>query len=317
MWLPVDGSSPPEHRQSDATCPRSALNLIVVTSDHLGSVADIARHLYGLEAAEFIAARNEAVRQLRADGCRELAAQVGSLRRPTVLAAELNRALRAAPAEVEALVKAAGELREAQRQALNGDQADLAGLRRHHRQVATNMAVGANRDRARVRAVLEAASLDPLLHPDLRAATFAAEPQPQTGFDLLDPAGDDAWAASTGTPATVSSLADARARRRHRQSSSEDGGTPAATDDDQQPGPPSNPDPASVARATRALELARRRQAAANDTATNAAERVAAAERRLAAARGNLAEAEVRLEAANDAEAQARAELSALTPPPT
>jgi hypothetical protein len=311
-----------------------------VTDDatSIDTVGAAARLLYGLEPTEFVAARNRLVKALKADGKREMAAEVSGFRRPTVVAAELNRVLRADPETLEALLEAANALRDGQRRALADRSVDVAGLRHLHREMAGRLTADAGQRRERVRSLLEATSLDAALHEALRGAAFAVEPQPRTGFDVLD---DDA------STATVSSLAEARARRRamaHGEGTRADGPPTgslgshgeAETDGGQgvestarsreaatgeaptevgrraPPGPRLSPAKAraELDAATKAVTLAQRRVGAAVKTAETARRRMEAAEARLATARGNLAEAETRVEAAEDAQRRARQRLA-------
>ena len=244
----------------------------MATSD-ITSVGDAAAFLYGREPGEFVAARNQLVKELRAGGQRELAAEVATLRRPTVLAGELNRALRSSAVAVEAAIVAGVELRHGQQQALTpggDDEIDVGALRSRHRMAAAEVAAKAQRDQAEVQAIVEAASLDESMHHQLRMAAFATAPTPQTGFDLLD--------TSSAGDATVTSLAEVRAARRRAA----------------EPAPEPKPDP-TTAPGDKAQRLAQRRVEAATRNVAKAQERVEAAEARLAAARGHLAEAESRL----------------------
>jgi len=154
--------------------------------DDLDSAAD---QLYGLDTDTFVAARDQLVKALRAGGRRDLAGDVKALRRPTVIAAELNRVLRTSPADREALISAAQALAEGQHRLLAGDVVDLAGLQAAHRAAVATLADRAERHHGEVHAALEAASVDEALHPQLRRATFAQEPTPTRGFDLLAAAG--------------------------------------------------------------------------------------------------------------------------------
>jgi hypothetical protein len=76
--------------------------------------------LYGLQPEEFTPERNALAAELRAEGDREGAAAVKSLRKPTAAAWVVNQLVRAEPDLVEALLGAGGELRQAHRQAASG-----------------------------------------------------------------------------------------------------------------------------------------------------------------------------------------------------
>lgn len=72
----------------------------------------VADELYGLSRGEFIAARNGAAKQARADGDRQLAEQIRSLRRPSTAAWLANQVVREHREEMEPLLTLGRELRE-------------------------------------------------------------------------------------------------------------------------------------------------------------------------------------------------------------
>jgi hypothetical protein len=76
--------------------------------------------LYGLAPEDFIAARDQLAKELKAGGDAEGAGTVKALRRPTLAAWAVNRAVRQDSAGADALLKAGDELRKAQRRALSG-----------------------------------------------------------------------------------------------------------------------------------------------------------------------------------------------------
>jgi hypothetical protein len=84
-----------------------------------GSDQEVDR-LYASPPEEFIAARDELAKRLKADGRTEEAAEVKGLRRPTVAAWAANRVARQRPDEVAELLAAGAELHKAQRKALSG-----------------------------------------------------------------------------------------------------------------------------------------------------------------------------------------------------
>ncbi|HEY1119010.1 MAG TPA: hypothetical protein VGE43_14960, partial [Acidimicrobiales bacterium] len=67
--------------------------------------------LYDLPAADFVAARNELAKAVRAEGERKLAAEVAKLRRPTATAWALNQIARGQAEVLEAALAAKAELR--------------------------------------------------------------------------------------------------------------------------------------------------------------------------------------------------------------
>ncbi len=94
-------------------------------TDSLDQAAD---ELYGLPPGEFTAARDALVKRLRADKQRELAGEVKALRRPTLAAWALNQVVRNRRKDVEELLAAGEELREAQEQLVAGG--DRSGFQR-------------------------------------------------------------------------------------------------------------------------------------------------------------------------------------------
>lgn len=72
----------------------------------------VADELYGLPPGEFIATRNGAAKQARADGDRQLAEQIRSLRRPSTAAWLANQLVREHREEMEPLLALGRELRE-------------------------------------------------------------------------------------------------------------------------------------------------------------------------------------------------------------
>src|SRR5438477_2169580 len=78
------------------------------------SVDEIADRLYALPPEEFTRARTEAERELRKAGEREQADQEKALRKPTAAAAAANRLVHIHRAQVEAFLRAAAALHDAQ-----------------------------------------------------------------------------------------------------------------------------------------------------------------------------------------------------------
>jgi len=91
------------------------------------SVAD---ELYALPRDEFTQARNAAAKQARDQGHRELAEQIGALRRPSTAAWVANQLAREQSKEIRALVKLGDGLREAQHR-LQGEQLRRLSTQRH------------------------------------------------------------------------------------------------------------------------------------------------------------------------------------------
>jgi hypothetical protein len=74
--------------------------------------------LFALPPEEFVAARDALARELRTEGDPGGAAEVKALRRPTLSAWAINQVARRHPGDVEELLSAGRELREAQRRAM-------------------------------------------------------------------------------------------------------------------------------------------------------------------------------------------------------
>lgn len=143
--------------------------------------------LYGLPADDFIARRDQLVKQVRADGDRGLADAIKALRKPTVVAASLNQALRGDPELVEELLEAVAQLRRTQEAALSGrtgatDGAESFAARLADYRSAVDAVVAlAPSHPVEVRAAVEAAAIGGL-DDELEAAVFAVAPQPEGGF---------------------------------------------------------------------------------------------------------------------------------------
>lgn len=273
------------------------------------TTTDAAVYLYGVEPAEFIAARTALVKQLRTDGHKELASAVKDLRKPSLVAAELNRAVRFSTSDLDLLLRTAAELSDGHRAMLAGDSVDLGSLQSSHRAAAASVAAHATRDRDRIASLLEAASLDESCHPPLRAGTFAVEPSPASGFDLL------AGAAVAKSSPKVASLDRARRRRQRAHDIEKTRAKPKPEAKRTPEARPSRkrtpkPDPETVSRAENAVALTKRRVDAAGKKRTRAVERVNELERRLADARTNLTETELAEAAAEEALAAAEARLA-------
>jgi hypothetical protein len=78
--------------------------------------------LYRGHPEEFVAARNELARELRAAGDRDAAERVRKLRRPSAAAWLINHAALSSPEPLEEFAEASRQLEEAQARALEGDE---------------------------------------------------------------------------------------------------------------------------------------------------------------------------------------------------
>jgi hypothetical protein len=76
--------------------------------------------LYGVDLDEFGPERTRLVKELRAEGLREEAAQVGKLRKPTIAAWALNQLVRRNRREIDLLLHAGHRLRQAQAGVVRG-----------------------------------------------------------------------------------------------------------------------------------------------------------------------------------------------------
>lgn len=81
--------------------------------------------LYELDPAEFVAARNALVKQLKADKRKDEAAVVATLRKPSAAAWALNQVARCSPDLVSAALEAGDVLRAASDSAVGGDASEL------------------------------------------------------------------------------------------------------------------------------------------------------------------------------------------------
>ncbi|MBF6435439.1 hypothetical protein [Nocardia cyriacigeorgica] len=189
-------------------------------------LSEIAAELYGLDPGEFVAARKDRAAQAKRAGDSDLAAEVAELRKPTVAAWTVNLLARAAPDEVDALLRLGEALREAQRE-LSG--ADLRALTRQRQQVVTALArrageLAAEHDRPvgepvlrEVATTLTAALADPEVADQVRDGTLATAATYE-GFGDAAPALTAVPDADTGTGrrdrARTAARHGARGRRR-------------------------------------------------------------------------------------------------------
>src|SRR5689334_11215059 len=122
--------------------------------------------LYGLDPAEFVAARNDLVRRLRSAGRNDDATRVAKLRRPVPAAWALNQVAREQPEVIAAALAEGARLRQALDRAVGGNAGDVRAAQAAERD-AVAAAVGAARSR------LEAAGhadVTPRVANTLRAA---------------------------------------------------------------------------------------------------------------------------------------------------
>lgn len=126
---------------------------------------EIVRELYVLPPTDFVAARNELVRQARAAGSREVAEQLRRLRRPTRSAWLVNLLARDSAA-MQGLSTLGRELRDAQTGLVRTELRDLAERRRH--------LIADLLKQARVHAVEAGVTLTPTLLSEVESTLQAA-----------------------------------------------------------------------------------------------------------------------------------------------
>lgn len=163
-----------------------------MTPDESAGVDEI-DGLFALDPGQFVAARDQLAKRLRAEGQRDASAAVKKLRRPTVVAWALNQVARAHPDEVTKLAEAGAAVRRAQAAALGAGDGDRDGedLRDAGRQrqlmvtalarATLDLAGAAHYDEAV--ATLNAASLDPHAGSLLRRSRLTKELAPGSGFE--------------------------------------------------------------------------------------------------------------------------------------
>lgn len=144
-------------------------------------LAEITDELYALDPGEFVETRNARVKEAKAAGAKDLAAEIGKLRKPTVIAWVINTLARELPDEVAGLLQLGEALRDAQRH-LSGS--DLRKLTAQRQQVVRAIAKRAgelaaehgreiNEDGLReVAQTLHAALADPSVAERVRAGTL-------------------------------------------------------------------------------------------------------------------------------------------------
>jgi hypothetical protein len=184
------------------------------------SVEEAADALYAAPPAEFVAARDEAVRAARERGDRDAARRLAALRRPTTSAWLVNLLYRDQREAVEALLELGEQLTEASRR-LSGP--DLQQLSAQRSQVVQALVVNARRLAAEakvpvsatvayeVQSTLSAALADPAVAQELRSGQML-RPASYAGFGPAPEAG--AAAPSKPAAAKPAGAGDAEAARR-------------------------------------------------------------------------------------------------------
>ena len=172
--------------------------------------------LYANAAEDFVSERDRLVKEVRSGGDRELAAAIKALRRPSAIAAEVNRVVRANPDGVALILQAADLLRSAQSAAADAESTDqsAADLQQQYRAAIAALAQTADSRRAEVRSALEAATIAVESNDDLRTGSLAVIPRPIAAFGIID------QTRSTDEP--VDELAERRARKKSEQATAPD-----------------------------------------------------------------------------------------------
>ena len=157
-------------------------------------MSDPVDDLYQRVPGEFVAARNQLVRELKKAGEKDRAAEVAKLRRPSVGAWAVNQLARRDRAELEELLRTGAQLREAQDEALAGGDPDAlreaARARRDAVARLVDRAVsildehgsGGEAHRAEIAATLDAASLDEHLGEEVGRGRLTSELEAPSGF---------------------------------------------------------------------------------------------------------------------------------------
>jgi hypothetical protein len=158
-----------------------------------GAAEEEIDRLFSLDPGEFIAARDQLATRLKAEGKAAEAAEVRSLRRPTVAAWAANQVARQRPSDVEELVAAGNDLRQAQRKALSGVKGGFREAMDRRRKAVAALVKAADKILAdvgkgsagtveAVQATFEAASIDEQAGEQLRAGRLEKELSAVAGF---------------------------------------------------------------------------------------------------------------------------------------
>jgi hypothetical protein len=257
--------------------------------------ASTLRELYSTPPAEFVAVRNQLVKDRRAAKDREAAAALGKLRRPALADWALNVVAARHGADVAAFLDAAGTVRDAQAAAIEGRdgpdiRAALRELREQSGQIlsrAQEVLAEAGRD-ATAEAGVVASRLTEVSANDEASTLFAAGVLGSSGLDAAELFGDLEPAARPAPrrapPKKRPAPTAAKARKEHQQ---------------------------ALSRANRARDVAAKDLTRADAAATKAAAAVRNAERQLEQARDVLSTTESDRDGAARRLAEAEAEVGA------
>jgi hypothetical protein len=186
----------------------------------------VADELYGLRPEEFVAARDRHAREARRTGDRDLARQIGALRRPSLGAWVSNLLVRRQPEEVQPLLGLGEELRRAHRE-LDGPQLRrlahrqaevIAALGRQARQLAAQAGhpVGEGVQRE-VEETLHAVLADPRAARDWAAGRLVKPLGSTVGF----PAADETALARLAAPPAAGEKPREQAEEKRREQTEE------------------------------------------------------------------------------------------------
>lgn len=254
-------------------------------------VDEAASALYRVLPQDFISARDERVRELRADGHRDAAKQVAAMRRPTVAAWLVNLLVQDDPELSEQIAALADELREAQER-LAGP--ELRALGRQRQQLVSGL-VGRVRKLAH-QASGKKAPEDGLA--EVESTLRAALADVDVAKEVLSGRLERTVEASGFGP--VPSAAPARQQPKRKMKKDDE--------------PEDEASQAARARVTQAeddVTAAERARKAADDQAAAASTALASAEERVSALRNELASAEGELDEARRAAAEATSAAAA------
>jgi hypothetical protein len=169
------------------------------TEDDLDARID---ELYAGPPEDFVAARDQLAADLKAAGDAESAKTVKALRRPTVAAWALNQLARQRPEDVQALLDAGRDLRQAQANAMAGGGPEALREATARRRAATRTLVdqagrilseagrGADAQRDAVAGTLDAAALDEGVGRRLVEGRLEREEAPPSGLGGLEQLAD-------------------------------------------------------------------------------------------------------------------------------
>jgi hypothetical protein len=192
---------------------------------------DVLEELYAAEPDSFVEVRKRLVRELRAEGRADDAAELAALRKPAVPVFLANRLARERPLQVKKLVNDATRLAGAQRRgdptAVRKAQAELKDSVGSllGEAAALNGKPLSDDVQRRLTSTLRAAAVDPALSGLLRRGVLADELEP-SGFQALagvqiEPAKKPAKGAPGGRTKTADARPESEADRRRRQREAE------------------------------------------------------------------------------------------------